>query len=576
MLKAIIGGDRLIGATYARVSTKKQVDGISLDQQDAQMLHYATTNGIEIPQAYRFREQVSGFSDVREYYDQIRVLVREQHIQALIVYTSDRYTRDPVHGDLFREELRRNGVTLHVVSEGGQVDITSPMGQFMRRQMDNFNWYWGQMIKKNVMEKRQSYTEAGVPYVGGFACYGYTRTGRRRDAKLVFVEDERQIVINIYTWYNAGHSVALIIEMLRGTPAPGDLVYNPKRKRGFGEWSPSTIYKILSDPTYRGVYYANRSKMIESVTGGRVKTRNDKKEYFPINVPAIIDDELWFAVQRRLEDNAKGGGRSIRSEYEMLITGRSKCRHCGGSVSGNKTSTGKIYYRCNRRYMKTYVEQGCDFLPVRVDEVDPLIWDKVRELVEHPNALRAVLESSREQQSGQVAKIERQLEELDALMADKKKASAGIANALAAEYSQARPNELTIAALRQQADDLQRAVEQIQERRLPLLAQLDEKVVSQRYIEDVVAYAESIHDQIPVAGFELQREIIDRLNFRFEFEIHDETTAMVYLQWHIYEIDIVVPRPRRGNRRQEDLSGARRLSEAEEGDQGYRNESTRA
>jgi chromosome segregation ATPase len=153
-------------------------------------------------------------------------------------------------------------------------------------------------------------------------------------------------------------------------------------------------------------------------------------------------------------------------------------------------------------------------------------------LVEHPNALRAVLESSREQQSGQVAKIERQLEELDALMADRKKASAGIANALAAEYSQVRPNELTIAALRQQADDLQRAVEQIQERRLPLLAQLDEKVVSQRYIEDVVAYAESIHDQIPVAGFELQREIIDRLNFRFEFEIRAETTAMIYLQWY--------------------------------------------
>jgi hypothetical protein len=98
--------DDLIGATYARISTAKQKDGISLDDQDDGMVLYTAQQSIVVPDDYRFKEQGSGFKEERTEYDKIRQLVRERRINVLVVYGSDRHTRDPIHGEIFRAELR--------------------------------------------------------------------------------------------------------------------------------------------------------------------------------------------------------------------------------------------------------------------------------------------------------------------------------------------------------------------------------------------------------------------------------------------------------------------------------------
>src|SRR5207249_9933037 len=144
----------------------------SLDDQDARMNIYTSHNTIDVPEEFRFKEQESGFKEDRDIYDKIRQLVRERRIQVLVVYGSDRHTRDPIHGDIFRAELRRNNESLHIITEGGEVDIISPTGQFIRRQMDNFNWYWGKMIQQTTQEKKKAYVRAGVPYLQGTPRYG--------------------------------------------------------------------------------------------------------------------------------------------------------------------------------------------------------------------------------------------------------------------------------------------------------------------------------------------------------------------------------------------------------------------
>jgi hypothetical protein len=58
-------GEDLIGATYARISTAKQKDGISLDDQDTRMTIYTHHNAIQVPDTYRFKEQESGFKEER-------------------------------------------------------------------------------------------------------------------------------------------------------------------------------------------------------------------------------------------------------------------------------------------------------------------------------------------------------------------------------------------------------------------------------------------------------------------------------------------------------------------------------
>jgi site-specific DNA recombinase len=526
-------------ATYARVSTIKQKDGISLEQQEGEMLTYANQNKLEAK--YRFMEQVSGYSADREHYDEIRALIRKRSISHLIVYSSDRHTRDPINGEIFRQELRDNNVTLHIVSEGGNVDITSPTGQFMRRQMDNINWFMGEMLKRTMYEKKQAYIAAGVPYVSGFAKYGYERIGKRKDAVVVIVDDEAEVVRNIYTWY-ADHdmNVYQIADLLSGIPAPGDKVYNPKRQRAAGEWAVSTIYNILHDPIYRGVYYANRVKMVKNSLGQKVKQALSRDDgWIAINVAAIVNDDLWERVQVRMEKRRKQTINE-RNSHEYLMTSRSVCRHCGASVTANTGSNKIGYYRCNRRYAKFYVEQGCEFKPVRVDKTDAAVWNELYTLLKKPAALRALLLEAQDQQRKSIGDIDNLIENIDRILKERNKQMKGFTNAIAAEYQQDTPNGDIIAILRAQAAELADIIHGLEEEKEKHMQQYEQKVISPAYIDRSVAYAESITYLLDNAPFEIQKEAIEHFDMHFEFERDEHGRVIVHIQWLIWEWSLSV------------------------------------
>jgi site-specific DNA recombinase len=529
-----------IGATYARVSTLKQKDGISLEQQEGEMLSYATSQQIEIPASYRFKEQVSGYTDVREYYDEIRTLIRGKRISDLIVYSSDRLTRDPIHGELFREEMRNAGVTLHFVTQGGKVDITSPQGIFMQRIMNTVDSYIGDYLKKTMYEKKQGYIAAGIPYVSGFAKYGLERVGKKKDACVIPVPEEQETILSIYSWYDQGMTIDQICESLYGIPSPSDKVGNAKRKKEQGTWTPSTVYNILHDSVYRGVYYCNRTKVVKNTLGKKIRqilSRDDG--WIPINVPAIVPDELWHRVQARIESRRKASY-SNRNTHEYLLTARSVCRHCGASVTGNTGSNKIGYYRCNRRYSKAYVDKGCDFMPERVDKCDTAVWNRLRELLKKPKALRALLLEAQEVQKKQVFDVESILENIDRVIAERKKQLNGFSKAIAAEHAQDDPNQDVIASLRMQANELSSVIAGLEQEKLKYLAQFNQKVIASSYIDNSVSYAESLSDQLDDAPFEVQKEAIEHFDIHFEFERNNSGDVVIHVQWLVWEFDLLV------------------------------------
>lgn len=67
----MLRGGLIVAATYGRVSTSAQEEGISLDQQERAMLEYAEKQRIAVPDEYRFREAASGLKDEREEYGKI-------------------------------------------------------------------------------------------------------------------------------------------------------------------------------------------------------------------------------------------------------------------------------------------------------------------------------------------------------------------------------------------------------------------------------------------------------------------------------------------------------------------------
>jgi site-specific DNA recombinase len=128
-----------IAAMYARVSMDEQVQNFSLDSQIRRMLQYAQVNGFTVPEEYIFREDFSGMRIDRPELTQLRKLVQQQAIQAVIVFSSDRLTRNPVDGDILRRELRQYGVELHYTTRG-VIDDT-PEAELFSGIEDQFNAY---------------------------------------------------------------------------------------------------------------------------------------------------------------------------------------------------------------------------------------------------------------------------------------------------------------------------------------------------------------------------------------------------------------------------------------------------
>jgi site-specific DNA recombinase len=544
--------DDLIGATYARISTAKQKDGISLHDQDTRMAFYAHQNTIAVPDEYRFKEQESGFKEERSEYDKIRQLVRERRIQVLIVYGSDRHTRDPIHGDIFRAELRRNNVSLHIITEGGEVDIISPTGQFIRRQMDNFNWYWGKMVQQTTQEKKRAYTEQDIPYQQGTARYGYRRVGKQSNAHLDIVEDLCPTIEKIFTWFDTGEGPRDIARMLHGTPTPGDLRNHKTKLREWGVWTEDMVYEMLNDEIYAGVYYAYRFKIVEDEFGNKKRIRAPKSEWKPIAVPAIISRELWERCQARLE-KGRVNARHPHAKYPYLLARLSSCRMlradeqpCGYSVLGATPShrpKWSAYYICNARQHKLFGGR-CTLPYFQVKEADEEVWKFTKALLSDSQAMLATVREAQAELRQQQAMLYQKIAELEDLIAEHTHDLDGLVRDYRKlrkerEHKQHTGADLLLETLQRQAEEIEETITGLTAQKAKLQVQLDQRTITDAEIAALEQFAEEVRPRLPHATFADKREIIEALKFTFEFSC-EEAKRVIYVMWHTYEFPLVI------------------------------------
>lgn len=545
----MLGADGFtVAATYARVSTFKQKDGISLDDQASKMLAYAAQNDIQVPDAYRFREAASGLKDEREEYDKIRRLIRERKINALIVYSSDRHTRDPIHGKIFRAELRRSKATLHIVSEGGQVDIYSAQGELMATIKDAFNRYWLDMILQTTYEKKQAYLRQGVPFVQGSVRYGYKRVGKKGEAQAVIDEEVRPIIERIYNWADEGLSINAIERLMEGTVAPGERKAFKLRRRRSRSWGVVAVYRILRDEIYAGVYVANRWETYEDDEGRKRRRERPAEEWIRIEVPAIVSREQWERVQALLDNGQRERPRQ-HSKYEYLLARRTKCQ-CGYSVttiarrSEADPNRQLFYYKCTTQTTRHLVASPCDLPLFRVPECDEHVWELFREVMNNPEVLLAHLSRQQSQQQQTYDADREQLTDVGTLI-DEHTAELEV---LVMEYARQQARKNTLAGvIREQMERLEQIVAALTARREQLTRRLSRRIISDEEIQGVAQIAKRIRPYLDTTSFQRRRAMIETMGWRFVLQ-HQDKVYRVIVQWRDWEIPIEVPHPRRGGR----------------------------
>jgi site-specific DNA recombinase len=461
-------------------------------------------------------------------YEQIRRLITEGRINVLIVYSSDRHTRDPIHGQIFRRELRNADCELHYVTEG-KVDIYTAQGELINTVKDAFAKYWAQMILQTTKEKRDAYIEDGFPVIG-MAPYGFKRVGKKRQARFEKIDDLCQLVMYMYERMDKGWGVTELRENLRGKPTPGDIFMQNankptwgRKKREYGVWNNDAIYNILRDEVYAGVFYANRWQMVNGK-----KVRAPREQWLPIAVPAVVDRDLWERVQRRLDEGARMK-QTGTGKYDYLLARRIKCRWCGYYITGVTRPT-QQYYACGAQNTgKSTKLRVCEKPYAYVSTIDDVVWKFVIEALEDPRTLRRVLRQAQDELAKEHGHIYDQLKVINDLVDEKTAEIKALVTTL-----RLSKNPRLIAAIEEQADTLSAEIDGLEAEKLKLEERIREDLITDADIAALEDYAISVRPRLANADFALKREVIERMNLWFEIDYHNEE-HVVYIIWHVYE-----------------------------------------
>lgn len=158
-------------AIYTRVSSDQQRENKTIDSQVAELLHFAQEQGCIVPEEYIFKDEgYSGAILIRPGLEKVRDLSAEGQIQAVLVYSPDRLSRNYAYQVVLMDEFSACGTeVLFVNSPKADTPEEALLLQFQGMIAE----YERAMIKERSRRGKRFKAKSGVVSVLCGAPYGY-------------------------------------------------------------------------------------------------------------------------------------------------------------------------------------------------------------------------------------------------------------------------------------------------------------------------------------------------------------------------------------------------------------------
>lgn len=283
---------------YYRVSTQRQAgeDRFSLPVQKEMFLKRCSERGY-VPVA-EYTDSESGRSASRKGYQQLLTDARAGKFDVIVVRAIDRFGRDADEITVRTAELRQAGVQVDAITSIVDADLPGDT-QFLLRAVEA---YLAQKESANTASRvRSSMVKASMEGLWlGRPPYGY----KVEDKHLVIHEPEAEVVRWIYREFadrNIGARRLALQLNERHVPT----------QRGVA-WAQQTVMAILTRETYTGTFeWADSGTAVE--------------------VPAIIDRDLWDRACSRWRTRKRSGTGQTHTGSNLL-TGLLYCGACGARM----------------------------------------------------------------------------------------------------------------------------------------------------------------------------------------------------------------------------------------------------
>ena len=378
-------------AIYPRQSTQQQAEGTSMDTQTAACLSLGKSLGYEVPPELACPEIWSGADLERPVLSALRELARAGGFDALIVYSPDRLSRDPLHLLTLLNDFAECGVEVHFVLG---ISDTTPEGQLLMYVQG----YAAQKERSQITERTRRGKEAvarsgRLPMGVGRGIYGYDYDPVK---KLRIVnEEEAAIVREIFLMASQGVSTYRIALTLNER---GVLT-----KHGH-KWRACGVTRILNNSAYIGVNYFGLTRSRKVSGGKRNISKRAKSEAVRIEgfTPPVLSRELLDRAQECLKVRQS---KVTTAKRRFLLTGFANCSQCGSPVVGASSSKQHRYCHCNAANWTAMGPGLCQARLIRADDLEEVVWRRICDAIGNPAVLVAELLSHFETGGGDIGEV---------------------------------------------------------------------------------------------------------------------------------------------------------------------------
>jgi site-specific DNA recombinase len=179
------------------------------------------------------------------------------------------------------------------------------------------------------------------------APYGYRRERKTKDSpeRLILISEQANVIFTIYVWYPEGASCRAVARRLiaDGVPPPES------------HWNATTISQIVTERTYLGICFYNKTESVEPETIRFTRPRHRRRsshrarpesEWVGVPVEPIVTQEMFDAVAARMKTNPHTHGGRPSGKYPLK--GLVWCGICGKRFCG-QPNHGRPRYACSNR-----------------------------------------------------------------------------------------------------------------------------------------------------------------------------------------------------------------------------------
>ena len=511
-------------ALYARVSSDKQAHEGTIESQVAVLRERIEADGCVLePELCFIDDGVSGSTLVRPALERLRDHVAAGAVERLYVLAPDRLARRHAHQMVLVEELQSQGIDIVFLNRPVG---TTPEDQLLLQVQGIIAEYERAKILERMRRGRLHAARCGRLSVFGQAPFGYRYIDKHSGGGLAayeVIEEEAAVVRQIFAW--VGRNGCTLRDVVRRLEKMG-----VRTRHGSSRWNRVTVWGMLRNPAYQGQATFGRTRTGEArprlrprrgqpeIPKRRPQSSYDQpvSEHIRIPVPALVDADLFAAVQERLAENRQRV-RATQNSGRYLLSGLAVCGCCGYAICG-QAANGRPYYRCLGRDPYRFGGQAiCRNPSQQAAPLEAAVWDDVRQLLSEPDRLRQEFERRQQRPASDIASAERT--NIHSAMAKAKQGISRLIDAYAAGLMEACEFEPRIRRLKDRVKKFETELQTLDER-----AQHEEdlRLVFSRF-ED---FAEQMKTGLHAADRVRQREILRALIKRVE--VNPENLRIVY------------------------------------------------